>query len=97
MENTFEKLRGKRIGLLRADSGFYDGKILEYLEDRTTNYIIAAKFYRPLKLAMARTKTYLTLDDGIEIAETLHKSPDWGRQRRFIIVRQEISRRPKAT
>lgn len=97
MENTFERLRGKRIGLLRADSGFYDGKILEYLEDRTTNYIIAAKFYRPLKLAMARTKTYLTLDDGIEIAETLHKSPDWDRQRRFIIVRQEISRRPKAT
>lgn len=74
MENTFERLRGKRIGLLRADSGFYDGKILEYLEDRTTNYIIAAKFYRPLKLAMARTKTYLKLDDGIEIAETLYNS-----------------------
>lgn len=27
LENTFEPLEGKTIGLLRADSGFYDKKI----------------------------------------------------------------------
>ncbi len=67
LENTFERLESKTIGLLRADSGFYDKKIFEYLENRVkqVNYIIAAKFYRPLKLAIAREKTYLRLDDGI--------------------------------
>lgn len=96
MENTFEKLEGKKIGLLRADSGFYDRKILKYLEDRNINYIISARFYRPLKLAMARHKAYVRLDSGIEMAETVYKSPLWDKERRFIIVRQEIRLRPKA-
>ena len=92
IENTFERLEGKTIGLFRADSGFYDKKIMEYLENRTKsiNYIIAAKFYRPLKLAIAREKTYLRVDDGIEIAETMYQSPGWKDARRIIIVRQEI-------
>ena len=99
IENTFERLEGKTIGLFRADSGFYDKKIMEYLENRTKsiNYIIAAKFYRPLKLAIAREKTYLRVDDGIEIAETMYQSPGWKDARRIIIVRQEILYRPKAT
>ncbi|MEO8230862.1 MAG: IS1380 family transposase [Ignavibacteriota bacterium] len=99
LENTFERLEGKTIGLLRADSGFYDKKIFEYLENRVkqVNYIIAAKFYRPLKLAIAREKTYLRLDDGIEISDTTYQSPEWEKPRRMIIVRQEINTRPKAT
>lgn len=99
IENTFERLEGKTIGLLRADSGFYDKKIFEYLENplKTVNYIIAAKFYRPLKLALALQKNYLNLDEGIEITETMYKSPDWEKARRVIIVRQEISSRPNAT
>jgi len=99
LENTFERLGGKTVGLLRADSGFYDKKIFEYLENRIKpiNYIIAAKFYRPLKLAIAREKTYWRLDDGIEISDTIYKSPNWKKPRRMIIVRQEINLRPKAT
>ena len=99
LENTFERLEGKTIGLLRADSGFYDKKIFEYLENRLkpVNYIIAAKFYRPLKLAIAREKTYLRLDDAIEISDTMYQSPDWENPRRMIIARQEINTRPKAT
>lgn len=97
MEDTFERLNGKKIGLFRADSGFYDGNILKYLEDKGTNYIIAAKFYRPLKMLMAQKRIYTKLDDGIEIAEALHSRPGWDKERRFIIVRQEVSKRPKAT
>lgn len=98
LENTFERLEGKMIGLLRADSGFYDKKIFEYLENRVKpfNYIITAKFYRTLKLALAREKTYLRLDDGIQISDTMYQSPGWEKPRRMIIIRQEINRRPKA-
>ena len=77
IENTFERLEGKTIGLFRADSGFFDKKILEYLEKRIKpiSYIIAAKFYYPLKLAIAREKTYFRIDDGIEIDETMYQAP----------------------
>jgi hypothetical protein len=97
LEDTFERLNGKKIGLFRADSGFYDGKILKYLETKDMSYIIAAKLYRPLKLRMAQKRIYVRLADGIEISEMFYKSPGWDKERRFIIVRQEISKRPKAT
>lgn len=32
VEDTFERIRGKKVGLFRADSGFCDNKIMEYLE-----------------------------------------------------------------
>lgn len=99
LENTLERLESKTIGLLRADSGFYDKKIFDYLENRVKpiSYIIAAKLYRPLKLSIARQKTYLKLDDGIEISDTMYQSPECEKPRRMIIVRQEISLRPKST
>jgi hypothetical protein len=99
IENTFERLEGKTIGLFRADSGFYDKKILEYLEKhiKPINYIIAVKFYQPLKLMIAHAQTYFLVDDGIEIAETSYQAPGWDVARRMIIVRQEIRRRPNAT
>ncbi len=99
IENTFERLAGKTIGLFRADSGFFDKNILEFLENREKpiNYIIAAKFYKPVKIAIVREKTYWRLDDGIEIGETMYESVGWGKLRRLIIVRQEIALRPKAT
>ncbi len=99
LENTFERLSGKTIGLFRADSGFYDQKILEYLENQSKpiDYIIAAKFYNPLKLAISSQKTYITIEDGIEIGEMMYQSPQWQQARRLIIVRQEVTIRPKAT
>jgi hypothetical protein len=99
IENTFERLKGKTIGLLRADSGFYDQKILKFLENRrqAINYIIAVRFYHPVKRAIAQTASFLRVDDGIEIGETVYKGVGWERERRFIIVRQAIAVRPKAS
>jgi hypothetical protein len=52
LEDTITNLAGKKVGLLRADSGFYNKEIFEYLESRQQpiKYIVAAKFYRPIKL-----------------------------------------------
>ena len=99
LEETLARLQEKTIGLLRADSGFYDKKIFEYLEDkqRVINYIIAVRFYQPIKRAMIRQKTWWRVDDGIEIAETQYQSGDWERPRRLVIIRQHITQRPKAS
>ena len=97
LEDTLNKLQGKKVGLIRADSGFYSEEIMEYLEtQRPTPYIIAAKFYRPVQEVLLRQKGWLKLDEGLEIAETFYQADSWKAPRRLILVRQEIEKRPKA-
>ena len=96
LEDTLTKLENKKVGLIRADSGFYCKEIFDYLEAQTYDYIIAARFYHPIKLKLAQHKTWLKLDEGIEIAETTYQSEEWESERRMVMVRQEINKRPKA-
>ncbi len=97
LEDTMEKLRAKKVGLVRLDSGFYGKEVFNYLETKEIKYIVAAKLYYPIKRKLAYQKTWLKLDDGIEIADTEYQATDWENPRRMIIVRQEITKRPKAS
>jgi hypothetical protein len=97
LDDTFEKLKGKHIGLLRADSGFYDKKVFDYLEAKNINYIVAARLYAPLQYLVANHTHWLTITDGIEIAESVYQSPLWDKSRRIVMVRQYLPARPKAT
>lgn len=97
LEDTFEKLAGKKIGLLRADSGFYDKKVLQYLEARQINYVIAVRLYAPVQQLVASHKTWMMISPGVEIAESYYQSPLWSEPRRVVMVRQHIPTRPKAT
>ncbi len=97
LEDTLSKLSGKKVGLLRADSGFFGEEILEYLETKQINYIIAAKFYPTIKRAIAEARTWLSLSDGIAIAETKFKCKEWEKERRIIIIRQRTDKRPEAS
>ncbi|MBK7706110.1 MAG: transposase [Acidobacteria bacterium] len=42
LEDTLSKLGGRTVGLVRLDSGFFQSEILDYLEDRSLDYIVAA-------------------------------------------------------
>ena len=98
LEDTFSKLKNKKIGLLRLDSGFYSKDVFEYLEQRQqpVNYIVAARFYEPIQKRLAAHKQWLNVDEGIEISEMQYQSPLWEKPRRMVIVRQKIKQRPKA-
>jgi hypothetical protein len=99
LEDTLLKLEGKKIGLLRADSGFYGENTFEYLEnrDKPINYIISARLYRPVKIAISRTNKWLPVATGIDIGEVDYQCKDWNKSRRMIIVRQSLNIRPNAT
>lgn len=97
LDDTFEKLQGKEIGLFRADSGFYDKKVFNYLESRQINYIVAVRLYKPVQILIAAHKTWTQMSNGIEIAESQYQSPLWNKTRRIIMVRQHIPTRPKAS
>jgi len=98
LEDTMEKLEGKKIGLLRCDSGFYSREIFEYLEkeERKINYIIAARFHEVIKNKLAGERKWVRLGEGIEISETMYKAEEWKEERRLVMVRQDIRERPKA-
>lgn len=96
---TLSHLQNKKIGLLRADSGFYSRKIFELLEKQSQpiSYIIACPMYSTIQRTIQSQKGWMQLDEGVDIAETYYQSPAWDEPRRLILVRQKISLRPKAT
>jgi hypothetical protein len=97
LEDTLDKLQGKQVGLVRLDSGFYDQDVFEALESHELSYIVAARFYQPIQRAISHQRTWLKLDEGIEVAETVYQSPVWKKARRMIMVRQRIDHHPHCT
>ena len=65
MQETFnDALKGKRIGLVRADSGFYTEELLDYLETENQNYIMAARMYPNVKSAVWGLDNWMNLTKG---------------------------------
>lgn len=96
MQETFQEvLARQKVGLVRADSGFYTETILNYLEDSSLNYIMAARLYPNVKRSIYALKDWIPLCEGIELNEFIHQ-PLKGKARRHIVVRKQIQRRPEA-
>jgi hypothetical protein len=98
MRETFdEAMAGMKVGLVRGDSGFYTDEILSALEERSLNYIIAAKAYANLKNEIYGMKDWVEVCPGIAVKEWRHQPADpKAKARRHIVVRKQISRRPQA-
>ena len=90
LEDTLNKLKDKHVSLVRLDSGFYDKKIFEYLEQKGLSYIVSAKLYSLIQRKIHAQRSWLKLDEGVEIAETMYRNPFWDKPRRLIIIRRRI-------
>jgi hypothetical protein len=98
IDETFDILKDKEVGLVRADSGFYAHDFLNYLEtEKKSNYIIAVKMYPTIKKELQSQKTWWTIKDGMEICEFEYQSPEWKKPRRMVAVRKNIEILTKAT
>ena len=91
---------GHRIGLVRADAGFFEKRLLEYLESQELPYIIVARLtavVRKLVIHQRSSTSWRTVARGIEAADIEVSLPNWkSKKRRFVCLRQEISERPEA-
>jgi hypothetical protein len=96
LEDTLSKLKAKTISLIRLDSGFFSEEIMDYLESKSIDYIIAAKLYHPIQRLIHDNTNWLILASGIEICEQMYQSASWEKPRRIVIVRQNIIDRPNA-
>jgi hypothetical protein len=96
LEETFEILKSKKIGLVRADSGFYSDKFFKYFESKKINYIVSAKLYKPLKLDIQGIKSWIAVSKGIFVSEINYRVSKSAKLRRIVVVRQNVKERPKA-
>lgn len=85
-----------KVGLIRADAGFYDGEYLDWLETRQLPYIISCKLMQPLQKRIAEQSVWIEIGKGVAVAEIEYKGIYWSKGRRLVLVRQEIERRPNA-
>jgi hypothetical protein len=76
----------EKIRLLRADSGFFDDKLLSFLEQRLLPYIVVARLTPWVKRAAQRVEQWTILDDdcrGRVSASTARLAVE----RRFAVLR----------
>ena len=88
-----------RIRRVLCDSGFYDIDFIKHLESNHYSYIIAVRVMTILQHKTMHDVAWRRIDTGIEVGEFFfkHKDKKWEKERRYIVVRQKISERPKAT
>ena len=77
-----------RIRVVRADSGFFDDKLLSFLEEHELPYIVVARLTRWIKSEAINIREWKELDSIYSVAEFKKQLHGWGRERRIVVVRE---------
>ena len=80
----------QKIRMVRADSGFFDDKLLSFLEQRCLPYIVVTRLTKYVKRQAQRIEQWTELDANYAVGEfrlTLH---GWTAERRFVVIRERV-------
>jgi len=80
----------QKIRLLRADSGFFDDKLLSFLEQRCLPCIVVARMTKWVKRAAQRVEQWAVLDDNYATGEFRLQLHGWSVERRFVVIRERV-------
>jgi hypothetical protein len=75
---------------VRADSGFFDGSFLDFLEERALPYVVVARLTSTLKRKCAGIKEWTPIDEHHATGEFTVKLFGWSKERRFVVLRERI-------
>ena len=78
----------QKIRVVRADSGFFDDKLLSFLQQRSLPYIVVARLTPWIKREAQRVATWKALDESYCVGEFRLTLLGWQTQRRFVVVRE---------
>ena len=78
----------QKIRLVRADSGFFDGKLLSFLEQCCLPYIVVARMTRFIQREAQRVPHWRALDENFSVGQFYLKLCGWEQTRRFVVVRE---------
>ena len=80
----------EKIRLLRADSGFFEDKLLNFLEQRLLPYIVVAKLTPWVKRAAQRVEQWTLWDDDSAAGEFRLRLLGGSAERRFVVIRERV-------
>ena len=86
---------GVRLTIVRADKGFYDHKLVEWLEVRRTRFVIVARLTPPIKRKLPHLR-YVSPSRGVEVAEFRYQPTRWPHPYRFVVIRRPQPDEPTA-
>lgn len=74
--------------VVRADSAFFDGNLLDYIEEKQSQYMIKVKIKGLESLLEKQKWRKLKNRPEFQSTEFIHKCKGWERTRRFVAVRE---------
>jgi hypothetical protein len=77
------------------DKGFYDHKLVEWLEARRTRFVIVARLTPPIKRQLPHLR-YVSPSRGVEVAEFRDQPIRWPHPYRFVVIRRPQPDEPTA-
>ena len=80
--------RGKPV-FTRADKGFYDHAIIDWLDDQRVHFVVVAKLTAPIKRRLAGRLRYTQHRHGVSTAEFRYQPHRWAKPYRFVVIRRE--------
>lgn len=80
----------QKIRLVRADSGFFDDKLLTFLEQRCLPYIVVTRLTPWVKREAQRIQHWTAVDDDYAVGEFPLRLHNWKAARRFVVVRERV-------
>ncbi len=92
-ESTLENLGNTKVGLLRADSGFYDKAVVALLRTKNISHIISARQTQGLQQAIVDQCKWQQVEVGLKVSEPLYRPQGWQTPQRLVVVRQHVKRR----
>jgi hypothetical protein len=84
---------GVRLTIVRADKGFYDHTLVEWLEARRARFGIVARLTAPIKRKLPHL-SYVSPSRGVEVAEFRYQPTRWPRPYRFVVIRRPQPEEP---
>ena len=93
IESTLENLGHTKVGLFRADSGFYDKAIVALLKAKQISFIISARLTQALQQATLDQCKWQRVELGLEVSELRYQPHGWDAPQRLVVVRQHIVRK----
>jgi hypothetical protein len=86
---------GVRLTIVRADKGFYDHRLVEWLEARRARFVIVARLTPPIKRKLPHLR-YVSPSRGVEVAEFRYQPTRWPHPYRFVAIRRPQPDEPTA-
>src|SRR3954452_17348643 len=80
----------QKIRLVRADSGFFDDKLLSFLEQRCLPYIVVTRLTQWVKREAQRIEQWTAVDHDYAVGEFQLRLHNWKAARRFVVVRERV-------